>query len=339
MKLSRKFLLYVLLPVLVMGGFMLLGYRATFRRQLNRFVQGRPEVRMFYALHPYISSKKLKRFERAKREITEKVMLYFVLSLGISLSVAMLLAEIFQRKVSALLKEVSTAAEKMAEGKEVKIKNKTFSTEFEDLISSVERLSTKLREKSEARRKMTSSVYHEIMTPLSAVKMQLEALRDGMIEYDSKMPTNMIGSLEHVISVLKDLKNVEGGELKYTRTIFNASRVCRELCDTFQSIFESRKIDFSCTINEANLLADEQRFRQVVFNLLSNAAKYTAMDGKVLLTVKDNLLEISNTFYGNTKIEFGDGLNFVKDFCEFYGWRFLIVQHENIIKVKLEFKT
>ncbi len=338
MKLSQKFLFYVILPVLMMGVFMLFGYRQAFRWQLNRFVRGKPVIRMFYELHPYLLRKRIKELEIAKREISEKVTIYFIFSLTVSVGTALVLAEIFQRRVSNLVDEISDATEKMANGEEVKIKNKSFSVEFEKLTKSIETLSKQLKEKSSARRRITSSVYHELMTPLSVIRMQLEALKDGMIEYNEILPSNMIKNLDHISQVLKDIKNIEGGEIKYTREKFNSAIICGELCRTFKNVFSTRNIEFSCSLSEAEIVSDEQRFRQAIFNLLSNALKYTPSGGKVEFHLDSKELKILNTSNLTPKeIEFRDGLNFVKRFCESYNWKFGIKANNGVVEVSITF--
>ncbi len=326
MKLSQKFLLYVILPVLVMGILMMFGYRQAFQWQLNHFVRGRPEIRMFYDLHPYLLKSQLKRLEKAKQNMSIMVTLSFILSFGISIATALVLSEIFQKKVSKVVDEISHATEKMAYAEEIKIESKTFSVEFEKLVESIEKLSHKLKEQSLARQSMTSSVYHELMTPLSVMKMQLEALRDGMITYDQNLTKKMIKSVDHISQVLKDVKNIEGGEIKYSEEEFNAALECKELCNTFASVFESRNVNLKCFIEDVYIKVDKRRFKQVIFNLMSNAVKYTPSSGKVEVKIDATGVEFFNTSKSvpTQKFKYGSGLNFVKRFCDFYQWKFTI---------------
>ncbi len=293
---------------------------------------------MFYELHPYVLKKHVRELEKAKSEITERVMIYFALSVSASLAVALVLAETFQKRISDIIDEISTATQKMAIGQEIKIKNGSFSVEFEKLVKSIEKLSERLRERSFVRKSVTSSVYHELMTPLSVIRMQLEALKDGVIEYNEALPLNMIENIEHISKVLKDIKNIEGGEVKYAREKFNLASACEESCKTFENIFSARNVNFSCSLNDVHLFCDEQRFKQVIFNLLSNALKYTPNGGKVVLNLDAKALIISNTSKVNQKkIEFGEGLNFVKRFCEFYAWKFEIRALDDRVEASIMF--
>jgi len=339
LKLSQKFLLYVILPVLVMGTLMMFGYRQTFQWQLNYFVRGRPEIRMFYDLHPYFLKSQLKRLEKAKQNMSVMVTFSFILSFGVSIATALVLSEIFQKKISKVVDEISRATEKMAYGEEIKIESKSFSFEFEKLVESIEKLSHKLKEQSLARQSMTSSVYHELMTPLSVMKMQLEALRDGMISYDQNLTKKMIKNVDHVSQVLKDVKNIEGGEMKFSKEEFNAALECKELCNTFASVFESRNVNLECLIEDVYIKVDKRRFKQVIFNLMSNAVKYTSSGGKVNLKINNGSVEIFNTFkpVSAQKFEYGDGLNFVKRFCDFYRWKFIITSSSEGVRSTILF--
>jgi signal transduction histidine kinase len=226
----------------------------------------------------------------------------------------------------------------MANGEKIEIKNKSFSTEFEKLSESIETLSERLRERSSARQKITSSVYHELMTPLSVIRMQLEALKDGLIEYNESIPENMLKSLNHISQVLKDIKNIEGGELKYAKEKFDLSALGNELCGTFKNLFDARNIKFECSIDQVYVVSDRQRFKQAIFNLLSNALKYTPADGKVSFHLQKNELKVLNTSNLEQKqIEFGDGLNFVKKFCESYNWNFEVKTSNSIVEARMNF--
>lgn len=337
MRLSRKFLLYVILPVSIMGMLMMLGTKRMFDEQFNRFVRGRIELRMFYALNPYTQRIIVGRLERAKRLTAARIVLTFAAAFSISIAIALVLSEIFQKKVSSVINEVSRAADKMAYGEKVEIQNSSFSIEIEKLTESVRKLSQKLRERSLARQAMTSSVYHEIMTPLSVIKMQLEALRDEMISYDPELIGKMISNVDHISQVLKDLKNIEGGELKYSIEKFDAGLECDEVCKIFTNILESRGIHLECFIQNTQISADRQRFRQVIFNLMSNVAKYTPKGGKVKVKMNSRGVEIFNTFKfaPPEPSEYGAGLNFVSHFCEFYGWKFLFEKVKGGIKAKI----
>ncbi len=337
MRLSRKFLLYVILPVSVMGILMMLGTKNMFNEQFNRFVRGRIELRMLYELNPYTQNSKMKRLERAKRITAARIILTFVVAFGASIAVALVLSEIFQRKVSSVINEVSKAADKMAYGEKVEIQNSNFSIEIEKLTKSVTRLSQKLKSQSMARQAMTSSVYHEIMTPLGVIKMQLEALKDGVMLYNPALVEKMISNVDHISRVLKDLKNIEGGELKYSRERFDAGLECNEVCKIFTGVFESRGVRLKCSIQSTEITADRQRFKQVIFNLMSNAAKYTSPSGLVNVKLDSEGIEIFNTFEYEPPVpsDYGEGLNFVKNFCEFYGWNFFFEKVEKGIKARI----
>ncbi len=263
----------------------------------------------------------------------------FILSFGVSIATALVLSEIFQKKVSKVIDEISRATERMAYGEEIKIESKSFSIEFEKLVESIEKLSHKLKDQSLARQSMTSSVYHELMTPLSVMKMQLEALRDGMITYDQNLTEKMIKSVDHISQVLKDVKNIEGGEIKYSKEEFNAALECKELCNTFSGVFESRNVKLECFIEDAYIQSDRQRFKQVIFNLMSNAVKYTPSGGKVKVKINGNGVEFFNTFKSTSSQEFkyGAGLNFVKRFCDFYKWKFTVISSPQGVRTTILF--
>lgn len=342
MRLSSKFLLYVILPVSVMGIIMSLGINRFFQNQFDAFLRGRTEIRMMYELNPYLPPAPPDRrpFEQARRVASLSIVFSFILSFGSSLAVAMVLSGIFQRRIAGSLVQLANAANKIENGEEVNTSEVGFSIEIRELGKRIEELSKRLMERSMARKAMTSSVYHEIMTPLGVIKMQLEALQDGMIKYDDDLAEKMLASVDHITEVLKDLKNIEGGEMNYSVDEFDAGFESEEVGKSFITLFESRRIEFSSSFGRVYLEGDRQRFRQVIFNLLSNAVKYTPYEGKVSLIIDRDSIRVLNT--SNYEIpepsKYGTGLNFVERFCEFHGWTLKFGRLNGSIVAKISFR-
>ncbi len=323
-KLSTKFLLYVIIPVAIMGILMAFGEKRIFESRFDSFERAQFTAKNFYGLDPYFSEQRLKSIDKIKRQTILEIMASFVLSFGASLAISVLLAELFQRRISRSLNDLSKAVENIEKGWEIDLSQVGFSSEIHSLAKNIEGLSKKLVQRSTARKAMTSSVYHEIMTPLGVVKMQLEALKDGIIPYNEELVDKMILSVDHISEVLKDLKNIEGEEIEYTSDNFDVSEEIEEVGKSFMAVFESRHISFEIHPEKIQISSDRRRFRQVIFNLLSNAVKYTPLNGKVTIEIRNYQISIFNTFDDAfpDPSNYGTGLKFVKNFCDHYGFKF-----------------
>ncbi|MCL4407518.1 MAG: HAMP domain-containing histidine kinase [Thermotogae bacterium] len=339
-KLSTKFILYVIIPVAIMGILMAFAEQRIFENRFENFARAQFIGRDFYGVSPYFSEQRLKNINNVKRMTMVEIVVSFVFAFGTSLAISIILAEIFQSKISQSLKELSNAIEIIQSNEKIDFSNVAFSSEISDLAKKIEILSEKLSERSMARKAMTSSVYHEVMTPLGVVKMELEALKDDVIPYEKPLVDKMLISVDHISEVLKDLKNIEGDELAYSRENFDAGEETEKIFKSFIAVFESRNITFKTQFENVQINADKRRFKQVIFNLLSNAAKYTSQGGVIKIKTRKAGIEISNTFKGKSpeKLDYGTGLRFVNNFCEYHRFEFSIKKVDENVVASIEFK-
>jgi len=323
-----------------MGILMALTEQKIFENRFENFAKVQFMGRNFYGVNPYFLEQRLKNIDDVKRITMIEILVSFVFAFGTSLAISIILAEIFQRKISESLKSLSNAIEAIQSNEKPNFSEITFSSEISDLAKKIEMLSEKLSERSMARKAMTSSAYHEVMTPLGVVKMELEALKDDVIPYDKSLVDKMLVSVDHISEVLKDLKNIEGGELAYSNENFDAGKETEEIFKSFMAVFESRNITFKTQFESVKVNADRKRFKQVIFNLLFNAAKYTHPGGMIKVKTGEDGIEISNTFKGELvgKSDYGTGLRFVSNFCEHHEFEFSIEKiGENVI-ASIKFK-
>src|SRR5690606_9912625 len=88
----------------------------------------------------------------------------------------------------------------------------------------------------------------------------------------------------NLINNILDLSKIESGTIELVPEDIPFSSIAEDMLDLFSSIADSRAIDFRITVNEglpAGFTCDEQRLRQVLKNLLSNAFKFTKEKGRV----------------------------------------------------------
>lgn len=322
-----------------MGILMAFAEQRIFENRFENFAKAQFVGRDFYGISPFFSETRLKNIEQVKRMTMIEIVISFISAFGTSLAISVILAELFQRKTSHSIKSLSNAVEMIQSNKKPDFSDVVFSSEILELAKKIENLSEKLSERSIARKAMTSSVYHEVMTPLGVVKMELEAVRDGVIPYNKELVDKMIMSVDHISDVLKDLKNIEGEELKYSMETFDSSAETEEIFKSFMAIFESRSIKFKTSFESAVISADKRRFKQTIFNLLSNAAKYTKYGGIIVVDADKNGIKISNSFDGvpPESSEYGTGLKFVNNFCNYHGFRFSIKKAENNVVISIDF--
>ena len=154
---------------------------------------------------------------------------------------------------------------------------------------------------------------HEIRTPMNAILGFCELLEkqvDGSKAADYLAAINKSGrSLLHLINDILDLSKVEAGKMTLKYSHVNLRKLVEEFRTIFTQKVEQQNIDFKVHVEDQvplGLLIDETRLRQVLFNLLGNAIKFTergevaiSIGGKLDKDKKFNLvISISDTGIG-----------------------------------------
>jgi len=149
-----------------------------------------------------------------------------------------------------------------------------------------------------------SAVSHDIRTPLNAIIGFSELLQTGDVPpNEAKQALNMIASsgkmLLQLVNDVLDLSKMDLGKLEFSVEPADVGELIREVVPAFQPMMAKNNQTFVLEIAEMpRLMVDTLRFRQVMFNYVSNAVKYagpctirissTYENGLFKLTVADN---------------------------------------------------
>ncbi len=151
-----------------------------------------------------------------------------------------------------------------------------------------------LREAHEAirvRDDFLSIAAHELKTPLTPLRLQLELMKRGLAA-ESSVPEERVDKalaqvqrLTALINDLVDASSVEAGRLKLRRAPVSLTGLVQEACSDFRSV--SPEHVFACALPDEDVvvLGDRGRLSQVLANLLENAIKYSPLGGTVRVTL------------------------------------------------------
>lgn len=142
---------------------------------------------------------------------------------------------------------------------------------------------------AEAKSEFLANMSHEIRTPLNAI-LGFTAIIARNPAAESTIPyleaiRNNGKSLLRIINDILDLATIESGKIIITPSVVNLDHFINENLSTFAMIADQKQI-FLTRLNRTHLPewieVDEQRLRQILFNLLGNALKFTER-GKITL--------------------------------------------------------
>ena len=136
-----------------------------------------------------------------------------------------------------------------------------------------------------------SSVSHDIRTPLNAILGFAELLEQGVVdpaEHDRYVSTIRSSGrmLARLVNDVLDLSKLESGRLELINEPTDIPAVAREIVESFGVTHSQKSVIFRTEIGEMPKVSiDPQRVRQILYNFLSNAFKYTDR-GSITLRTK-----------------------------------------------------
>lgn len=156
--------------------------------------------------------------------------------------------------------------------------------------------------------KFLSHVSHELRTPLNSILGYSDLLTMAgelnikQQEFVNDIKVSSLHLLDMINEIL-DMSKIEAGGLILNKREFDISIAINEVLNILKPLILKKNIKLTCNIKDESLCADYQKFQQILFNLMSNAIKYTKdkitietqfSDKIFRLIVKDNGIGISD---------------------------------------------
>lgn len=148
---------------------------------------------------------------------------------------------------------------------------------------------SKAEEASKAKSEFLATMSHEIRTPMNAILGFSEILLNTTSDEKQKQYLNAVLSsgrtLLSLINDILDLSKIESGQLEIMEQAVNLKAIIEEILQIFQARAAEKGLYLQAEIEEGlpeTLLLDDVRIRQVLFNLVGNAVKFTQEGGIVI---------------------------------------------------------
>jgi PAS domain S-box-containing protein len=149
------------------------------------------------------------------------------------------------------------------------------------------------RSATEAKSRFLASVSHELRTPLNGIIGFSELMHDGKLgpvtEEHKEVLGDILTSARHLLQLINDvldLSKVEAGRMEFRPEPSRLETLVGEVCDVMRPLAEKKRIGLSVeTAAGLNAVIDTSKFKQVLYNYVSNAVKFTPQGGKVVVRV------------------------------------------------------
>lgn len=178
-----------------------------------------------------------------------------------------------------------------------------FSLEIDSAIQTTEQL-------TQLRSKFLTNITHELRTPLNGIINYIGFVVDDYLEYLNGEQKNLLlqalqgaEKLEQIINNILDMSKIEAQQMTLNIQPTDLTEIITHVAPTVEEMLEDKPVTFVTKISSdfPLLNGDKLRLRQILVNMLSNAAKFTEF-GKIELTAYPEngniILEIADTGIG-----------------------------------------
>lgn len=213
------------------------------------------------------------------------------ITIPLTILVALLVTQLLARGMTSPLREMTAAAQAMAQGDYGRRVTTRSRDEVGQLAHAFNTMSADLEATDLMRRELVANVSHELRTPVAALRGQLENMADGVTPLSTETVEVALSATERLtrlVNHLLDLSRLEAGVTTIEAEPIELTPFLHEIADTasMAAQVQQRNVRWHVEVEPADLQlhADPERIRQVIANLLDNASRHSPDDGAISLT-------------------------------------------------------
>jgi two-component system, OmpR family, sensor histidine kinase BaeS len=195
------------------------------------------------------------------------------------------------RRMAAPLGEVMEAADRVAGGDYSTRVQARGPGEVGRLAHSFNQMTERLQANETQRRALLADVAHELRTPLSVIRGNVEGMLDGVYPADEAHLGPVLEETAVMARLLDDLQllsTAEAGVLRLHRERVDPATLARDAAAAFRARADRAGVELDCRVAAGvpELDVDPVRIGEVLGNLLSNAIRHTPAGGSVRVLVE-----------------------------------------------------
>lgn len=225
-----------------------------------------------------------------------------LISTGFAIVITLLVGAYISKRMSKDLTDTAQFASNIQIGNPLENKPSSIK-EINQIQNSLHDLNTRLKIKQKSRKTMVDQLVHQTKTPLTILKSHVEAIEDGVIQISKEELAIFQDQIDHLNNILSNMSTMIDAEKEseiLTLETVDIHPLLNQIILGLRSQFDKKGIELKLiSTTKVKLMTDPYKLSQVIYNLLTNAYKYTEK-GRVEISVKEDkdTLSISITDTG-----------------------------------------
>lgn len=224
-------------------------------------------------------------------QIIQHQLIYIMI---ISLALAFILSVYLSSRISKPITDITRSARKLADGQY----GTTFHadgqySEIQNLADTLNKTSYELEKASILQKDLMANVSHDLRTPLTMIQSYAEMIRDLSGDDPEKREKHLQVIIEEserlntLVTDVLELSRMQAGTMQINIMPFDLRNTLDQLVTPYHvlEMQQGYNIQLSCA-ESIYVSGDEERIKQVISNLLTNAVKYCGQDKTVIINVK-----------------------------------------------------
>lgn len=160
-----------------------------------------------------------------------------------------------------------------------------------EMAAELERMRSERDDADRARRNLVASVSHDLRTPLTSLRLLVEAIDDGVVTGPNETADALRRARQHVTTLstlvddLFELARLEAGDISWTLSQVGVAELIDETVEAFRPQAEQKGLMLVERVSRdvAPVHGNPEKLQRVLYNLVQNAVRHTPQDGTVTL--------------------------------------------------------
>ncbi|MDO4545795.1 MAG: ATP-binding protein, partial [Bacillota bacterium] len=211
----------------------------------------------------------------------------------ISLVLACLISFYLSVRITRPIRKITNSAERLADGEYGIVFKGGHYTEINNLADTLTRASIELEKSDMLQKDLIANVSHDLRTPLTMIKSYAEMIRDLSGNNPAKREQHLqviVEETDRLNSLVGDLlaiSRMQSGKMVLERKDFSITHAAKSILNTYRIMEDEQDYTFNlnCPVNFI-VNGDEDKIKQVISNLVTNAIKFCGEDKTVNISLK-----------------------------------------------------